>query len=283
MSETSTSPAPAEAFFQNAATGQRFCLYYPPANLATCRGGIIYIAAFAEEMNKARRMAAIQARSLAACGYGVLVIDLYGCGDSSGELKNADWDIWKADVLLAIKVLGEKINAPVSLCGLRLGALMALDIAREPSQQLEKIVLWQPVLQASSYLNQFFRLRLASDMLGKKEDAVTNKSVRQMLEEGQTVEVAGYEISPRFVQSIDHLDAAFWHDFSAQLHWLECVSEDNQPISPIRKKLMTHWLDSGVDLHVHSVKSIAFWTTQEITVSHELLTATTNIFKDSLI
>ena len=44
------------------------------------------VKAWAEEMNKARRMAALQARLLAENGYAVLQIDLHGCGDSSGDL-----------------------------------------------------------------------------------------------------------------------------------------------------------------------------------------------------
>jgi alpha/beta superfamily hydrolase len=40
-------------------------------------------------MNKARRMAALQARALAALGYGVLLLDLHGCGDSSGDFGDS--------------------------------------------------------------------------------------------------------------------------------------------------------------------------------------------------
>jgi alpha/beta superfamily hydrolase len=39
----------------------------------------------AEELNKSRHVAAAQARAFAAAGYSVLQIDLYGCGDSSGD------------------------------------------------------------------------------------------------------------------------------------------------------------------------------------------------------
>jgi len=38
-------------------------------------------------MNKSRRMAALQARVFAAMGFGVLQIDLFGCGDSRANLK----------------------------------------------------------------------------------------------------------------------------------------------------------------------------------------------------
>ena len=54
----------------------------------------MYAHPFCEEMNKARRMAALQSRRLAALGYSVLQIDLFGCGDSSGDFADAR-EIWK--------------------------------------------------------------------------------------------------------------------------------------------------------------------------------------------
>ena len=60
---------------------------------------MVYIHPFAEEMNKARRMAALQSRALAAAGFDVLQIDLLGCGDSSGDFGDATWNDWVNDVV----------------------------------------------------------------------------------------------------------------------------------------------------------------------------------------
>jgi uncharacterized protein len=68
----------AEPFFLAATTpegGQRFCLWHPAQGLAAGqapRGLILYIHPFAEEMNKARRMAALQSRAFAKEGFEVL-------------------------------------------------------------------------------------------------------------------------------------------------------------------------------------------------------------------
>ncbi len=69
------------------------------------RGAVVYVHPFAEEMNKSRRMAALQSRALAAAGFAVLQIDLLGCGDSSGDFGDASWDEWIDDVLLAVRWL----------------------------------------------------------------------------------------------------------------------------------------------------------------------------------
>jgi hypothetical protein len=45
---------------------------------------------FAEEMNKSRRMIAEVGRRLEGSGVGMLLVDLFGTGDSEGEFAQAD-------------------------------------------------------------------------------------------------------------------------------------------------------------------------------------------------
>ena len=83
---------PLEAFFLPVASGRLFCLLHRPENETPAKGAVIYVHPFAEEMNKSRRMAALQARAMAAAGYTVLQVDLLGCGDSSGDFGDATWE-----------------------------------------------------------------------------------------------------------------------------------------------------------------------------------------------
>lgn len=65
------------------------------------RGSIVYIHPFAEEMNKSRRMAALQARALTLAGFAVLQLDLIGCGDEAiAEYMTAVLDANDPDLLL---------------------------------------------------------------------------------------------------------------------------------------------------------------------------------------
>lgn len=148
-------------------------------------------------MNKSRRMAAMQSRAFAETGFGVLQIDLYGCGDSDGEFGDARWNIWKADLASAYGWIRNRTPVPVSLWGLRLGALLALDFASDLEKPVDKVILWQPVLDGASFLNQFLRLRLASEMFfnatGPK--GAGTAALRERLANGETLEVAGYELS----------------------------------------------------------------------------------------
>lgn len=106
---------PAESFFLKTGSGERFCLYHSPHPDRECRGALIYVHPFGDEMNKSRRMAAIQARAFSAMGLGVLQIDLFGCGDSSGEFGDARWNIWSQDLVLAKNWLENRVTAPISL------------------------------------------------------------------------------------------------------------------------------------------------------------------------
>ena len=67
-----------EAFFLPAGDGQRFCLYRPAefAPGGGTRGHVVFVHPFAEEMNKSRRMAALQA---IAAGISATPLGLLGC------------------------------------------------------------------------------------------------------------------------------------------------------------------------------------------------------------
>jgi exosortase A-associated hydrolase 2 len=268
----------AEPFFVDAAPGQRFCLYHPPAG--ACRGAILYVHPFGDEMNKARRMAALQARRLAASGYGVLQIDLHGCGDSSGEFGEARWETWKRDLATAAAWLGSRLGQPVSLWGLRLGGLLALDYAKSATHPIPDIVLWQPVQHGGTYLKQFLRLLSVNEMLSQSESdepakpATNTTALRAALLGGQMLEVAGYEITPELAAAIDGADAAKLAPAASRVHWFELVATNDRPLAPAVARLSAAWQQQGCAVQVHQVVGLPFWATQEIAESEDLLAAT---------
>lgn len=271
---------PAESFFLKAGSGKRFCLYHLPLPDRECRGGFIYVHPFGDEMNKARRMAAMQSRTLAAMGFGVLQIDLFGCGDSSGEFADARWNIWKQDLTIARHWLENRINAPISLWGLRLGALLALDFARNLETAIDKIILWQPIISGESFLTQFLRLRLANEMLAGSGKATGTNAMRDCLANGKAIEIAGYELAPELAAVIDSLKASELVIAGSPVHWFEIVAEPGRSITPAGAKVVNAWKQSNVDLHLHLVPCLPFWATQEISECAALVSATANIFAE---
>jgi exosortase A-associated hydrolase 2 len=271
----------AEPFFLKVEGGERFCLYHAPAPDKDHRGSFIYVHPFAEEMNKSRRMAALQSRAFASAGFGVLQIDLYGCGDSSGDFADASWETWKHDLADAKIWLENHHPAPVGLWGLRLGALLALDFAMESPGAVDRLVLWQPLTTGETFLTQFLRTKLASEMLAPSDGRTAGtKEMRAAMIGGESVEVAGYEVTPALAKNIDQMNAANLAVTHCPVHWLELVPEPGRPLPPTAARVATAWKQCGVDLSLHLVPGTAFWATQEIAECPTLLAATSGIFHE---
>lgn len=251
-----TAVPPAAAFFLPGARGARFCLYHAPAG--SPRGALLYIHPFAEEMNCARRTAALQSRRLAQAGYGVLQIDLSGCGDSWGEFGDATWQMWRQDVLDGAAWLAERCGARVGLWGLRLGALLALDCCARLPDGAEQLLLWQPVLRGRPYLTQFLRMALASQMMsGGAPQYRDTEAMRAALAGGAALEVGGYELNPALVAAIDSADCALLPAPACPVRWLE-VSADGVPGAQAQQQAAL-WREHGTVLGMDAVAGAPFW------------------------
>ena len=271
--------APAEPFFLDGAPGQRFCLFHPP--VGRCCGTVLYVHPFAEEMNRSRRMAALQARALAQLGYGVLQIDLYGCGDSSGDFGDARWDIWKDDLARASAWLDARLGQPLTLWGLRLGALLALDYARETRPPLRAVLLWQPVTKGSAYLTQFLRLRMAGDLLGDGAAQAGTGTMREALQAGTTLEIIGYDLTPALAAALDALGPLEAMTPPCRVHWFEALGAAGQALPAGASRIGAAWRERAVDLQLHAIPCPPFWSTSEITVSQDWLDATSGVMRGS--
>lgn len=270
---------PAESFFLKAGEGERYCIYYPPNLDKECLGRVIYVPPFAEEMNKSRRMIALQSRVLADMGYAVLQLDLFGCGDSSGDFADARWNIWIEDLAIAEKWLADKVAVPLSLWGLRLGAHLALDFAGKTSCQIDKVILWQPIIDTAHYLTQFLRLRLVNEILGA--GTKTNSPIAQLrnsLAMGNSIEIAGYELAPALANAINAINIATLAVTKCTVHWFEIMPESRPTLTPAAQGCTNSMMQQGSDLKLHFVTGAAFWSTQEITECPALLLEMAQVF-----
>lgn len=264
---------PFEPFFLPASVGERFCIFHPAAG--TPRGAVLYLHPFADEMNKSRRMAALQARALAQRDFSVLQIDLFGCGDSSGEFRDASWEIWRQDVALGARWLAQHVRGAFTLWGLRLGALLALDAARQCDPAPGEFVFWQPVLNGEAMITQFLRLRLASEMLSAGRSKTGVQELRAALAAGEILEIAGYDLTQQLTSAIDGLKLADLVAVGKAVHWFEIVPEAGRALPPAAARVADHWTRNGALLDVECVAGQPFWNTLEITECPALIAATT--------
>ncbi|WP_426167271.1 hydrolase 2, exosortase A system-associated [Pseudoduganella sp. R-34] len=267
--------APVQPLFLGQGGAARFGLYHAPQ--APCRGAWLYLPPLGEEMNKARRMAALQAAALARQGYAVLQLDLHGCGDSAGDFGDASWDSWLADVAAGLQwlaaTLGPVLAQPPGLWGLRLGALLALDHASRAAVPPSALLLWQPVLQGSAHLTQFLRLKVAARMLGEQAGEGGTAALRAALARGEALEIAGYTLAPALALGFDGLDASRLPP-PCPVHWCEVVADAGRPLPPAAARVLKAWQEAGVVAATRLAPGPQFWATQEIAEAPDLLAAT---------
>jgi len=264
--------------FLSGDAGQRFCLFYP-ASGGVAHGALIHIHPFAEEMNKSRRIVAIQSRALALAGYDVLQIDLAGCGDSEGDFVDANWQVWLADVLLAYRWLRGRSSAPLTLWGVRLGCLLAVDVA-EHLPEPANFLFWQPVILGRLHWQQFLRLKWAGELLGGEVKGVV-KETEDRVAAGLPVEVAGYTVSARLARSIlqSELRPAFR---TARLTWLEVSRCERADLPAPSRQAIDCWLAAGFAVDAVVVHGVPFWQTTEIEEVPTLVEATLASLKRNL-
>jgi exosortase A-associated hydrolase 2 len=264
------------AFFLPADPGTRFALFHEHRTSAR-RGAFLYVHPFAEEMNKSRRMAALQARAFASAGFDVLQVDLHGSGDSSGDFGDARWDTWKRDVALAADWLSANSPGPLHLWGLRLGASLALECWRDAPQRYASAVLWHPVTQGDSFVAQFLRLALAGDVIRPSERVVGTETLRARLRAGEPVEIAGYDVSPALLESISRLRLGEWSLPGADVHWLDVRRSAAETPGAVQPTLDT-WRARGVRVGYQAIAGDAFWSSFDIIEVPALVLATTNLY-----
>lgn len=267
-----------QGVFIEARKGRLFGVYHAPAS--DPRGAVLYIHPFAEEMNKARRMAALQARALVAQGFAVLLLDLYGCGDSAGDFGDSEWDDWRDNITCGERWLSERAPGQPVLWGLRLGALLQLDYARQQGAQ-RSFMMWQPVLSGNSLLTQFLRLRSVGEIL-QGEQGVSTKALRAQLAGGEPLEVAGYWLSPAMADALDAVKAEQLALPGHNIVWLDIYAGDIKPLSPAIERVAQAWRDAGVQLQISRQSSAPFWSTQEIAESPGLIETSTKLFNEVL-
>jgi len=261
-----------EPFFLPTEAGRLFCVSLLPAK-NTPHAALLYLHPFAEEMHKSRRMSALQARRLAMAGYAVLLLDLTGCGDSWGDFSDARWDRWVDDALCAVHWIRETSgDVPLLLWGLRLGAVLAVEVSAQ-LPEVKGVMLWHPVTNGELFLNQFLRIKLASEMLTEGRAQTGTRQLRERLRSGEPVEVGGYMLSPSLAKSIGSLRLDTMTP-PRQSIWIDIVADAQSPVPPASDKISKKWVDQGCRLLSIRVKGDSFWLTQEITECPELLEVT---------
>lgn len=176
------------------------------------------------------------ARQLAAAGHHVLRFDYMGNGDSDGEFDACSLETVAADIGAAIRTVLSRSGSPrVTLLGLRAGAAAAALVADvEPA--VERLILWAPVVDGARYMQDLLRINLTTQMAAYKEVTHDREMLVEMLRQGQTVNVDGYEMSyPLFAQMSDVKLAAGPRPFAGRTLVVQVERQTTKPVLEVQQ------------------------------------------------
>lgn len=148
-----------QPFFFGSSAEQLFGVYHAPEGAGARPRAVVLAHPLGHEYLRAHRAFRNLAVALAANGWHVLRFDYLGSGDSYGEGERTTVARCLADLDTAIDEIKDISGATrVSIAGLRLGATFA-EIAASRRNDVDQVVLWDPVLDGSAYLDALARLQ----------------------------------------------------------------------------------------------------------------------------
>lgn len=239
--------------------GKLFAMYYPARDGAAEH--LLYVPPFASEMGHSRDVIAGLAREMATRGVAVLVLDLFGCGDSSGEFSEARWELWRDDLEAACSWLEDAGVEQLGLWGLRLGATLAMDFAQYSHRQFQRVLLWEPVLDGSRMLSQFLRMNLLPEDCSPSIRALLGTpELRATLPKGEIVQATGYEMASELIWAIDRLKLAGLAQFvSSPISCVEFIARQSQPADAALRQMLEHWKSAGLTVFGYRETAWPFW------------------------
>ncbi|MBL8298380.1 MAG: alpha/beta hydrolase [Rhodanobacteraceae bacterium] len=175
------------------------------------------------EHPRSHRLFALLAQSLATHGIASLRFDYAGSGDSSGDSQSLDLDSADTDAEFALAHLRQLLpDIPVTIMGIRAGALIAAPLAR--LQQLP-LVLWQPVHSGAQWL-QVLQRRDSEERRSTRRFPFQRSGTQRPVAAGSLM---GFRLGPTFSASI-------YPRTLAELP-ADCIVLDRsvpEPIEPVR-------------------------------------------------
>lgn len=165
--------------------------------------------AFGQEAVRAHRLMRVLAERLVRQGHPVLRFDYFGTGDAMGDDTDGDLAGWADDVRQADAELRRLCGARQTVwIGMRLGATIALEAAQQAPAHLQRLVLWDAVLDGQAYLEHLRERHVAS--LQPTFSITQRPSPKAIAKDPSTYrdEAIGYALSPLLREQLQALKPA---------------------------------------------------------------------------
>jgi pimeloyl-ACP methyl ester carboxylesterase len=135
-----------------------FGILHAPPDPAPASHAVLLCNPFGNEAIRWHRVLRVVAERLAASGATVMRFDYLGTGDSDGDEQDGTLGQWSADVERASRQLAARSRCrSMTWLGLRLGGTLALRAFATAASSPQQIVVLDPVLDGSVYLDELAR------------------------------------------------------------------------------------------------------------------------------
>jgi len=132
-----------------------FGVYAPPRAAGATASAALLCYPWGQEYLRAHRSMRQLANMLRCAGRHVMRFDYFGSGDSAGDSADVTLRGCEEDIEMAMEELLDTSGATrVVLIGLRLGATLATRVAVRKGKAVEALMLWEPVVTGSEYLEE---------------------------------------------------------------------------------------------------------------------------------
>lgn len=138
-------------FFFGSSRRRLFGVYTPAAVLDAPPAAVVLCQPWGTEYIHAHRAMVRLGETLSRTRFHVLRFDYHGSGDSGGDFADVELEGWRSDIRTAAdECLSMSGASRVSLVGLRIGANLAADVARDLAD-LDALVAWDPIVDGAAY------------------------------------------------------------------------------------------------------------------------------------
>ncbi|GAC18558.1 hypothetical protein GARC_1586 [Paraglaciecola arctica BSs20135] len=219
---------------------------------------ILCLPSITEEMNLARAVVAKQAHYFAAQGIATVSSDYAGTGDSEAEFDQVTCDDWLQDIVCAGQWMMAQGVKQIIVWGIRFGSLLALTHQQTLAAQLPIVAQlhWKPVMNGKQFASQFLRIKQASNMM---TNSAEKTNWREHILAGNTVEVAGYPLTAKLLESIEALKVTADFQPITPLVWIELAAKS---ATPAVARYIDNW--SSESCQLQCINTPAFWQIPEV-------------------
>ncbi len=185
------------------------------------------------EYTRAHRTLRHLADGFAAAGIPAIRFDYHGIGDSPGDdLDPGRLDAWRENIRAAIDAARDGDDSvPVVLCGVRLGATLAAQVAAE--LPVDTLVLWNPVAKGRAYARELQAMAAAAE--------------RSQCDVPGAVESGGFVTSAETLADVTKIELRQVVPKARRIVWL---ARDDAPIDA---SIPEAWRAAGTEVALHAV------------------------------